>query len=148
MDRPRDIIKSIKCCQPFESQTKLTPTAIKSSMLDYSQWLYNELGNELFRQLPEYRTAMGLLTRIGKGVFTLDMWRGEFGKSDDLVAKYNADKVLEILYNFSVIGMLRQERWFFRYKTPQVTFDKGASFIVHYGIQKALVIPGSYPRVD
>lgn len=85
MDRPRDVLKSLKCCQPYEHEPKLTPDAIRASMVDYSQWMYNEIGNEIFRVLPEYRTALGLLTRIGKGRFTFDMWRGEFGKEEGLV---------------------------------------------------------------
>ncbi len=146
MDRPRDIIKSLKCCQPFEDGNKLSVEAIKASMLDYSRWFYNEVGNEIFRELPEYRDALGLLTRIGRGLFTIDMWRREFGKSLALTAKYQADRVLETLYNFSVIGMYKDRRWFFKYKTPQVTFDMGGSFIIHWGVQKYLVILGPQPR--
>lgn len=54
--------------------------------------------------------------------------------------------MLEALYKFSVVGMVKQGRWLFKYKTPQVTFDKGAQFIVHWGIQKYLVILGPLPR--
>lgn len=147
MDRPRDIIKSLKCCQPCEPSNKLTVAGIRASIVDYSQWLYNEIANEIFRVLPEYREAMGLLTRIGQGKFSIQQWRSEFGKEEVLYKKYSsADQVLEMLYNFSVVGILKKGRWLFKYKTPQVTFDIGGQFVVHWGVQKYLVILGPLPR--
>jgi hypothetical protein len=145
MDRPRDIIKSIKSCQPFEKEAKLTVEAIDLSALPYSEWFANELANEMHRELPEYRQAFGILTRIGRGTFTIDQWRGEFGKEPLLRKKYDPDQVLELLFKFGAIGMVKQNRWLFRYKMPQVTFDIGAKFIVHYGLLKYLVILGPRP---
>jgi hypothetical protein len=147
MDRPRDIVKSLKCCQPFESQEQLSVRAISLARIDYSRWLASEVGNEIFRELPEYRAAYGVLTHLGKQRFSLQDWRSEFGKNEVLVgSRHSAEQVLEILYNYSVVGMLKRDRWLFKFKTPQVDFDRGcANFTVHMGFNKQFVIRERLP---
>lgn len=145
MDRPRDILRSLKSCQPYEQGQKLSPEAIRASSVTYSEWFAREIASEIFRELPEYRHALGILTRIGKRDFRIDQWRREVGKEDTLL-KYKPDRVLEILFKFGVVGMIKQGIPYFRYRAPQLTFDIGAKFIVHAGLHKYLAIRSMEPQ--
>jgi len=140
MDRPRDIVKLLKCCQRFETGETLTKTGVRQAVADYSAWLYREIGNEIFRELPEYRFALGILARISSRTFGLDTWRSEFAKEEELTSKYRPDQVLEALFDCSVVGMVSRRRTLFKYRTDQLIFDKGASFCVHPGLKSYLAI--------
>jgi len=146
MDRPRDLIVALKLCQPFEPGEKLSADAVLRGQEECSEWLYREVADEIFRELPEYRDALGLLTRIGAARFRFNAWRSEFGKDETLLSKYGPEhgpeQVLEVLFNFSVVGMSRGRQLILKYRTPHITFDKGASFEVHRGLRPHLVIPG------
>jgi len=143
MDRPRDIIKSLKCCQTHENTNRLGRDAILASRKDYSRWLYSEVGNEVFLVLPEYRPALAVLSQIGRDRFSLQEWRSEFGKEAAIRDKYKPDEVLEILFRFSIIGYSKRGLGIFAHSSPHASFDPGAAkFMVHRGLQYHLVIRG------
>src|SRR6185295_1461599 len=146
MDRPREILKLLRYCQLFEETPKLTPEAARLALAEYSAWLYREIGNEIYRELPEYRNALGILTRIGGNQFTLDSWRSEFGKDENLNSKYRPDQILEQLFDFSVAGVKRGGTRYFKHGHPQMMFDKGALFCVHPGLGKHLHLSTSRRR--
>lgn len=94
MDRPRDILKLLKCCRQYsENDSLLSRKIIRKAIGEYGAWLYKEVGNEIYRDLPEYRVALGVLGRLGRRRFTLDMWRAEYGKAEEIAEKYRPDHV-------------------------------------------------------
>jgi len=140
MDRPRDIVKLLKCCQEYEPGQTLTKSGINQAVAGYSAWLYREIANEIFRELPEYRLALGVVGRVANRAFGLETWLREFTKEEELASKYRPDQVLETLFDFSVVGIAARGRNLFKYKTDQLIFDKGASFCVHPGLKRHLAI--------
>lgn len=144
MGRPRDIIKGIKCCQTFEHGPKLGPEAIGKSLRDYSDWLCREIGNEIFRVMPHYREAMGLLTMFGAQPFNVSMWHVKFSNNEVLSRNCNADDILHLLYEFGVIGMAiakKRQNWVFKYTHPQMVFNLSSMFVVHPGLYDFLAVP-------
>jgi hypothetical protein len=148
MDRPRDLIKALKCCQRFESREKLSTSAVSESLGDYSKWLYREIGNEMFRAFPDYRDALGLLQGLPVPGFDATMWKTRFGNNPKLRGKYNAENVLELLHEYNVVGMVMGKKLrsaVFRYNNPQILFDINRQFVVHEGLRKHLAIASSIP---
>lgn len=156
MARPRDIIKALKCCQPFEETGRLGPAAINASLRDYSEWLSKEIGNEVFRALPEYRDVFSLITKIATPTIKAAVWRQSFGEKTELAKKYDADAVLKQLYALGVIGMIvgkHTTNWIFTFTHPQVTFDITEKLVLHPGFfqfrrdhdQPVLLKKGSMP---
>lgn len=146
MDRPRDIIRFLKFAQENAGGERITAESIDKAEREYSQWLQSEIGNEIFRVLPEYKHAFGILTRIGKGKFSYAEWVSEFNRVKQLARPYKASHVLRVLFEFSVVGMQKDTRWLFKFKTPGLTFAPKGTFIVHYGLMRSLVIPSERPR--
>ncbi|MGA8150395.1 MAG: hypothetical protein WB952_05555 [Terriglobales bacterium] len=144
MLRPRDIIKALKFCQLYEEGERLTPTAIRKSGRKYSEWLSREIGNEMFRVVPDYRQAIGLLTRLGTHSFAISTWRSAFAQNELLARKYEPDVVLERLYEFGVVGMAiakKRQHWVFKYTHPQILFNSSGPFVLHPGLYDFLALP-------
>ncbi len=144
MARPRDIIKALKCCQSFEQHETLGPVAVQKASRAYSDWLSKEIGNEMFRVVPEYRLALSLLRKLGSVKFDAPAWREVFSHNVVLAQKYSPDAVLERLFEFGVVGTVLGKKlrsWTFKYTNPHINFDIGGMFGLHPGLYDFLAIP-------
>ena len=144
-ERPRDVIKFLKYCQEFsKSNGRLTYQVVKHAENKYSEWLFNEIRDELHSYLPVWREALQCLSRIGKGKLTVQEYINEIKKHHSIQRWLkNNDKdpeeILEILFNFSIIGNLDEKgRWLFKYKDHDLIFDPSMNIIVHFGLKKKL----------
>ncbi|MGB0766349.1 MAG: P-loop ATPase, Sll1717 family [Phycisphaeraceae bacterium] len=151
-DRPRDILKFLKVCQKVEGRGRLKLYQAEDAEPSYSDWLHNELRDEMQSHFPPWREAIQCVRRVGRGKFqyselrkalekdsTIIEWMGKFNK--------NADDAARMLFDFSVIGNLSHTRtWLFRYKDHDLEFNPNQQIIVHYGIQKKLKMGRRHTR--
>lgn len=150
-ERPRDIIKFLKyCSEVFAStnnsyQNKLTFQDVKKAEDKYSDWLYKELRDELQAYLPCWRETFQCLTSIGKGKFPkseLD----KYLKDNHTIMKWMSDNhketndIIELLFNFGILGNLDGSRWLFKYKDEDLSWNENMDLIIHFGLHKKLRI--------
>ena len=143
-ERPRDIVKFLKYCQKHAPIGILTFKATKDAETDYSNWLYNEIRDELHSYLPVWREAMQCITRCGTGKIS----HSDFQKlleSEPTIAKWISDsgggveRIIETLFDFGVFGNLDSKgRWLFKYKDHDLAWNPQMGLIVHWGLHKKL----------
>jgi len=144
-DRPRDIVKFLKCCTKHAPSGLLTFEHVKMAEDKYSDWLYREIRDEIHSYLACWKEAMSCITRIGKARFTAEAFIDVLSK-DHSVSKWVTDNgktyqlVVETLFDFSVVGNYAGERWLFKYKDHDLGWDPDMDLIVHYGLYKKLRI--------
>lgn len=139
-------MKYLKIAQQKEARNKLSPEAAVEAASDYSRWLYDELGNELFAALPPWRQTLGLLTRVGTP-FRLAAYEAEVPSEPEVLA-FGMERTLRVLFDYGVLGMVHSsQKAQFKYTNPQLTFDPKALFAVHTGLRKHLQVSarGSRP---
>lgn len=142
-ERPRDIIKFLKNCKKKNSSGRLTFDEVKAAEDNYSSWLYNELRDEMHSYLPVWREALQCLTRIGTGKIKYDDYVEQL-KSDRVIKKWfketgkEPEDIVEILFDFGVVGNLDGKRWLFKYKDDDLAWNPSMDLIVHFGLNRKL----------
>lgn len=143
-ERPRDIIKFLKCCQKKIQNGKLTFQDVKNAEDTYSDWLYREIRDEIHSHLPVWREALQCLTRIGSGKIQVAEYTAAL-QNDGAVNKWitegggSIECLLEKLFDFGVIGNLdERRRWLFKYKDDDLAWNPNMDIIVHFGLNKKL----------
>ncbi|WP_139835860.1 hypothetical protein [Pseudomonas sp. R16(2017)] len=142
-ERPRDIIKFLKISAKYQKQGRLRYAAVEQAEIDYSDWLYKEIKDEIQSHLPVWRESLQAITRIGRGRFSLEDFETSL-KKDSAITKWlessskSAINIAELLFKFGIIGNLENRRWLFGYKDNALTFDPDMELIVHYGLHKKL----------
>src|SRR5262249_54899549 len=126
---------------------KFVNVDIHKARPDYSEYLLNELDDEVHKHLPDYKLYMTILEDMGVWQFT----REEFEKGCQSL-KFSGrlgitpEKILETLFDFSVIGFYRVggkgyggSEYVFRYKEGRTAFDISAPrFRIHPGFIDAM----------
>lgn len=142
-ERPRDIIKFMKCCRKQNGTGRLNFSLIKKAEVEYSKWFYNELRDEIHTHLSIWKESLGCITKIGKGRFETSQFFDEL-KKDKNISNWikNNNKSLEeianILFDFGVLGNFDGKRWLFKYKDDDLSWNPNMSIIVHFGFKNKL----------
>jgi hypothetical protein len=124
--------------------TAFSNSAVHLARDAYSDYLLNELDDEIAKHAPNYRDYLEVLKSLGTEKFSFEAFaenweaRGRAGGEDALEA-------LEALFEFSVVGYLKSggrgggSEYSWRYRDPRVRFDSTAdTFRVHPGFKEAL----------
>ncbi len=155
--RPRDIIKfcnatleqykarSQSLLLPSVDSSKIENADVNKARLEYSEYLRNELDDEIHKHLPNYREYLELLRSLGNWQFERKQFEEVYKKQGELLHA-DSSKVLEELYEFSLIGFYRAggrgyggSEYVFRYQNPRTQFDKtSVRFRVHLGLVDTL----------
>ena len=141
-ERPRDLIKYMKCCNKLKRQGKLNYDDVRSAESSYSEWFYKEFRDEIHSHLRIWQEATQAIIKLNMAVFTLDDIKREFDKDiaiKSFVQNENKtyEEILEIIYKFGLIGTLSDtKRWFFYYKDYNLPFNYDQRMIVHFGFTK------------
>jgi len=143
-ERPRDIVKFLKYAR---KETKSGPLKFKNvdkAELQFSNWFYNELRDEVHSHLPIWKESLQAITKVGKGVFDkekLEKIMIQDVKIKNYIESNNSsiDLILEKLFDFGVIGNLNDcGRWLFKYKDHDLPYDSNMKIIIHFGFSKKL----------
>lgn len=144
--RPRDFIQYIQACAE-ETHNKSYPyikeANIKFIDRAFSNYLRDEIIDEVFPVLPEIEQYFQIFANIRKWNFSLQEFTNEYNKylRAGTIKEKNIDYVLDTLYNFSVIGNQhkhRKEVLYFKYMHSNMTFNRTENIVIHRGLFKAL----------
>jgi hypothetical protein len=149
--RPRDVIRF---CNAVLKQYKLRAKVddlhfenidINKARPEYSDYLLNELDDEIHKHLPHYKQYLDIIRTVGLWQFGLQDFESAWA-TQLISAQLDAKSALKELFEFSVIGFYRAggkgyggSEYVFRYKEPRTAFDQGAArFRVHPGLSDVL----------
>ena len=127
-----------------KKNVKISPNDIKDADSPFSEYMRQEIIDEIYSVLPEYEEIFAILSTIRKQTFHPK----EFVKIyDQKVSKgelknRGAELVLKILFEFSIIGNVPsvRTRSIFKYENESARFNFKENIQVHRGLYKALQI--------
>lgn len=145
--RPRDFIKYLQVCaeRTLQNGGKLiTAETVKFVDKGFSNYLKDEMVDEAHAQLPDIQVIFSIISQIRKWAFTIEEFKKTYLEyyKKRTVTNGNVDHVLQLLFDFSIIGNRPKNRSisFFRYNNPEARFNFKENIVVHRGLFKALQI--------
>jgi hypothetical protein len=147
--RPRDIIKfTNSVLKQYKARKAADPNVgdrfenidLNNARTEYSNYLMNELDDEIHKHLPHYQELVEALRTIGVWQFTFEEFERQATSGGTKPEAARA--VLQELYDFSLVGFYRPggrgyggSEYVFRYKEPRTRLDPAAGrFRIHPGL--------------
>ncbi|WP_294224804.1 hypothetical protein [uncultured Chryseobacterium sp.] len=145
--RPRDYIKYINvCCEQTisENWNKIHPKTVKKVDKGFSNYMKDEIIDEVHALLPEIDKIFSIISQIRKWNFSIKEFKDTYNiyLEKETIKESNIDFVLQTLFNFSIIGNRPKNREvsFFRYENKEARFNFNENIVVHRGLFKSLQI--------
>lgn len=149
--RPRDIIRFCNSIltqyrqRTGETPTKFTNQDIIAARPSYSEYLLQELDDEIHKHIPSYENYLELIKSLGGLQFELSEFESVCSRRHDLLESEDTPiSVLRRLFEFSVIayqqtgGVGGGSQYVWRHLDPRVRFDEAAAYFrVHPGFMEA-----------
>lgn len=146
-NRPRDVIKYLKEASKIASRNNynlIGPKHIKEADASFSEYMRQEIIDEIYSVLPEYEEIFAILSTIRKQTFDpkefLNIYDQKVSKGE--LKNRGAELVLKTLFEFSIIGNVPSvsTRSIFKYENESARFNFKEKIKVHRGLYKALQI--------
>lgn len=144
--RPRDIVTYTKYCSDLlvkNNSDSITEDTIKQAEKEYSKALKDEFSDELRGLVPNIEIVWSILTQIRKQIFSYQDFEPWFKYREMYFADIGCIKLLEILFDFSIIGnqdRANKAKFYFKYKDSDLEMSTNVNFVVNGGLLKALKI--------
>lgn len=147
--RPRDFIKYIQaCCEQANAKEEkyISNETIKRVDREFSNYLKDEITDEIYPILPEISTIFQIFSNIRKQLLPSDEFINQFNEyvvQGTISQQTNVNFVLDVLFRFSVIGnenRFRKGYNHFKYIQSNMTYNKAEKIVIHRGLFKALQI--------
>ncbi|EKE87644.1 P-loop ATPase, Sll1717 family [Idiomarina xiamenensis] len=145
--RPRDFVRYLQVCAKeavSERRTKIGPDIVKKVDKAFSNYLKEELIDEIHGVLPDIKEILMVISEIRKQNFTIEEFKEQYSRAVETgtVTTKNAELALKILFHFSVVGNEPRQRQlsFFRYQNKESRINFNERLVVHRGLFKALQI--------
>lgn len=146
--RPRDMIKFCNEVLGAHHREHGSGTfdnqAIHSARESYSDYLLNEIDDEIAKHVPQYKEFLEVLKTVGAEKFEFEAYAEAFDRRESL-AGLSAESSLAELFAFSIVSYLKPggrgggSEYVWRYKDPRARFDSTTkSFRVHPGFKETL----------
>ncbi|MFE9335118.1 P-loop ATPase, Sll1717 family [Streptomyces sp. NPDC006925] len=148
--RPRDIIKFCNeilrqyKAPLFDAGSQFDNQVVHEARSGYSDYLLNELDDEIAKHVPKYKEYLEVLKEIGSVHFPLEDFANSFERRESL-AGIDPVSALGQLFEFSIVGYLKPggrgggSEYVWRYRDPRARFNTSAEvFRVHPGFKEAL----------
>lgn len=120
------------------------PNLVKEADNEFSEYMKKEIIDEMYAILPEYENIFSILSLIRKQTFNPSEFVDKYDQmvKDELITDIGAEKVLKLLFDFSVIGNVPsiKNKAIFKYEKESAKFNFKENIIVHRGLYKALQI--------
>lgn len=120
------------------------PKWVKKADDEFSEYMKNEIIDEMYSVLPEYEEIFAILSQIRKQTFSPSEFVERYNElvAEESIPKRDAEKVLKILFDFSVIGNVPsiKNQSIYKYENDSARFNFKENIIVHRGLYKALQI--------
>lgn len=146
-NRPRDFIKYFQTCSQLALSVGgllITPKLVKDADNEFSEYMKNEIIDEIYAVLPDYEDIFAILSLIRKQTFNPKEFVERYNQTfdDEVIQERSAEEVLKILFDFSVIGNVPSIRHqsIFKYEKDSARFNFKENIIIHRGLYKALQI--------
>jgi hypothetical protein len=146
-NRPRDFIKYFQECakQALNRNSFLVdPKIVREVDNEFSEYMKNEIIDEIYAVLPEYEEIFSILSLIRKQTFNPSEFVERYDQKvkDGVIVDRGAEKVLKLLFDYSVIGNdpSIKHQIIFKYEKESAKFNFKENIIVHRGLYKALQI--------
>ncbi|MDO9693774.1 MAG: cold shock domain-containing protein [Candidatus Latescibacteria bacterium] len=143
--RPRDFVAYLQNCAQYavEEGKVISPSVIKKVDKGFSNYLRDELTDELFAILPDISHIFDAISQLRKWNFSIKEFEEAYNEKlrKGLVNQTSFDFVVQSLYLFSVIGNTPYVgRYIFRYQNREARLNYNERIVVHRGLFKALQI--------
>lgn len=106
--RPRDFVAYLQTCASYslENQRRVTPYVIKQVDKKFSNYLRQELTDELFAVLPDIANIFDAISQLRKWNFSIAELEKAYQQhvENGFIKQANVKFVLQVLFLFSVIG--------------------------------------------
>jgi GTPase SAR1 family protein len=146
--RPRDMIKFcneiLAAYQQDGSQNLLDNEQVLAARYSFSEYLLNELDDEIAKQAPLYKDYLEVLKSVGRMQFTSGQFNEAWSRRSELADK-SSSEALRQLFEFSVVGYLKPggggggSRYVWRYQDIRSRFNYDAETLrVHPGFKEVL----------
>jgi hypothetical protein len=155
MGRPRDMIAfclAIQTAAREHDHNIADKNDVYAAETEYSSHIYNELDDEMHKQLPQSRGYLQALRTLGKTRFTLAEWLSTLRQREAGLKEAEARTRLKLLFDYSVVGVPRRggiargTTFQFNYHDRLVEPDFAGEMIVHPALKKQLQL--KEPRRD
>jgi len=136
--RPRDMIKMcneilIAYKNDLERGDKFANTHILAAQAAYSDYLYRELEDEIFKHVPQFSEYIEVLKQLESLQFNKEDFSIAIGRRrENLDSSDNYHTIMRILFEFSIVGYLSTggrgggSDWVWKYKDNRAKFDDSA----------------------
>lgn len=143
--RPRDFVLYLQSCaqHAVEMNLRIEPSTVRYVDKAFSNYLRQELTDELFALLPDISNILDTISQLRKWNFSIPEFERayKFRIEQGFIQERNVKFVLQVLYLFSVIGNNpRSGRYVFRYQNREARLNFNERVVVHRGLFKALQI--------
>lgn len=144
--RPRDYIKYIQLCakKVYESNhSHIYPNTVTTQDILYSRYFRGELTDEVHSLMPDIDLIFDIFSKIGKAYLNISDFKTMYDsyiEQGKLRNTTNYTIVLEILFNFSIIGncMRDNDKEVFKYINPEASLNFDLPITLHRGLNKSL----------
>lgn len=144
--RPRDYVKYIQLCakKVYESNhSHIYPTTVTTQDILYSRYFRSELTDEVHSLMPDIDVIFDIFSKIGKAYLNISDFKTMYDsyiEQGKLKNDTNYMVVLEILFNFSIIGncMRNSDKEVFRYINSEASLNFDLPITLHRGLHKSL----------
>ena len=143
--RPRDFVTYLQNCaqHAVDNNVRISPWVVKYVDKGFSNYLRQELTDELFAILPDIVNIFDAISQLRKWNFSIPELQDAYRQQveNGFIKERNVKFVLQVLFLFSVIGNTpRVGRYVFRYQNREARLNFKERVVVHRGLFKALQI--------
>ena len=122
----------------------INPAIIRDADNEFSEYMKNEIIDEIYEVLPEYEEIFSILSLIRKQTFNPSEFVEKYAQKvkDGVIVDKGAEQVLKLLFDYSVIGNAPaiKHQIIFKYEKESAKFNFRENIKVHRGLYKALQI--------
>lgn len=149
MLRPRDMVAFCIHCQDVavrEGHGLIETNDVYEAEERYSQHVYNELDDEMHKQLPRARESLQILRDMEQQRFVLSDWIKALRARQPDASETEAIARLQELFDYSVVGVQRTggrgggTTFQFVYEDRLLQPNFNAQMVVHFSLKKALTM--------
>jgi hypothetical protein len=144
MGRPRDVIAFCLACQDVAKNDVVHTQEVYEAEAQYSRHIYDELDDEMHKQIPGSRRLLQALRSVGKMRFDLAAWHDSMKGIEIGATIEDARQRLKVLFDYSIVGVPRRggvqrgTRFQFNYNDRLVEPDFDSEVTVHPALKKHL----------
>lgn len=147
MYRPRDIIRFALCCQDVAKNSHhaiIETVDVYDGESRYSQEMFDELIDEMHKQVPNARDVMEVLREVEAQRFKEQDWINAYKRRFPDSNEAEAKNSLITLFEFSVVGVPKSggrtggTKFQFRYEDRLLRPNFTSQMVVHSGLKKVL----------